>query len=112
MAKSEIGEIWRWSFYPSEFKVWISPKHQDIRRKIEGWKDSVRCATYFYPDRAVTWDYIIPAKYYNRVAQLIGVPLRKKHPSRVKVGRATKNLKPITRKNGRKRKSRAAKIGM
>ena len=112
MAKSEIGEMWRWSYHPSEFKVWIDPKYPAIRRKIEGWKQSVKCATYFYPNGAVTFDYIIAARYYNRVAKLIGVPLRKKHPSRVVVGKATKNLRPIIPKSGRKSKSRAAKIGV
>ena len=95
MTKSEIGEIWQCSYYPSEFKIWISPKHQDIRRKIEGWKKSVRCATYYYPNGAVTWDFIIPTKLYDRVAKLMGVPKRRKNPGRVAGGKKTNNLKPL-----------------
>lgn len=110
IAKSEIGEIWRWSYYPSEFKVWINPQYQSIRARIEKWKETVKCATYFYPNGAITWDYIVPAKYYNRLAKLIGVSLRKKHPNRVAVGKATKNLRPITEKNGQKSKSPTRKF--
>ena len=95
MSKSTIGEIWRWSYYPSEFKVWISPEYPDIRRKIERWGESQKCATYFYPDGAVTWDFIIPAKLYDRVAKLIGVPKRRKNPGRVAAGKKTNNLRPL-----------------
>ena len=92
-AKSEIGEIWRFSFVPSEFKVWVDPKYQFIRGRISNWKESKQDATYYYPNGAVTWDYVIPMKLYNRAAKLLGLPPRKKHPSRVRAGQATLNLK-------------------
>ena len=102
MAKSEKGEVWRWSYYPPEFKVWVSPDFRATRARIEGWKKTVKSATYFYPNGAITWDYILPARYYNRIAKLIGTPIRKKDPGRVAAGKTTRNLRPITRKSGQK----------
>jgi len=90
MPKSEIGAIWRWSFIPSEFKVWIDPKYQSIRAQIAGWKESVKDATYFYPNNAITWDYIIPAKLYNRAAELLGLPKRE-------IERSEKQIEQIQR---------------
>lgn len=83
MTKSEIGEIWRWRHpspgYPSEFKVRVNPQHGSISRQIARWKETKPGAIYTYPNKAVCRDYIIPAKYYNRTAKLIGVPRRKTH---------------------------------
>lgn len=95
MTKSEIGEIWRWRHpspgYPSEFKVRVNPQHGSISRQIARWKETKPGAIYTYPNKAVCRDYIIPAKYYNRTAKLIGVPRRKKHHQRVKAGSAHKS---------------------
>ena len=97
-SKSDIGEIWRWSFKPSQFKVWINPKYQAIRAKIQRWRDTKQGAIYFYPNKAVVRDLIIPARYFDKVAKLLGLPPRQKHPKQVAAGKASKiSLDPSIR---------------
>ncbi len=74
--------IWFWSrgFY----KVYIDK--YELKEKISKWKEAKLHCHYYYPKGKKGWDFIIPSKYYNRVAKELGLPLKSKNGNRVKSG--------------------------
>lgn len=76
-------EIWSWcrGFYK------ICLEDSEKKRQIASWKDCREHCKYFLPDGRLGWDIIFPAKYYNRIAELVGLPLKAKNSKRVEQGK-------------------------
>lgn len=66
------NEIWKW--FGSEFKVHCNSREDYV--KIVGRRKSRPGGWYLFPDGHNEYDALIPAQYYNRVARLLGLPLR------------------------------------
>jgi len=77
------SEIWR--FGPDCFKVYT----EDLAAaaKIAGWKGCRFHASYFFPDGRFVRDILIPRKLYKRAAALLGLPLPRRNPNRVRAGK-------------------------
>lgn len=81
-CENENGGIWR--FCGSIFKAHC--KDTVMAKKIAGWEDCERSSVYHYPDGHREMDVLFPGKLYNRVAELLKLPLRQKNPKRVAHG--------------------------
>ena len=80
-------ESWRWKRGYWKFFI-LDGK---IKEKVARWKKAKLHCRYFLPNGKRAWDFIVPSELYNRLAQLLDIPLRKKSPKRIiageKVGR-------------------------
>jgi len=75
-----------WPYYRGWYKVYV--EDAALRDRIAGWKDCRLSNTYYNRRfRVIAWDLIVPAKLHDRVAELCGLPLRKKAPRRVAHGK-------------------------
>ena len=76
-------EIWR---YFDAFKVYT--ENATLKDRIASWEEC-RVSNRYYnrQGRLFAWDLIFPRKLYNRVAELCGLPPRKKSPKRVAQGK-------------------------
>jgi hypothetical protein len=81
-CKNKNGAIWRFS--ESTYKVHC--KNPDMARKLASWDGCEQSSVCHYPDGHQEMDVLFPAKLYNRVAELLGLPLKKKNPKRVAQG--------------------------
>jgi len=82
-CENENGGIWR--FWGSIFKAHF--KDTVVAKKIAGWEGCERSSVYHYPDGHREMDVLFPDKLYNRIAELLELPLRQKNPKRVAQGR-------------------------
>ena len=84
------SEIW---FYEKGFyKCYVEElEYKEKLLKLEGVKSSCH---YSYPNGKNAWDFILPCRLYNKVAELVGLPKKKKNFNRVRMGKkmAIKNL--------------------
>lgn len=55
-------------------------------RIILSWIGTEFGAEYYYPDRHREMDVLVPGKMHNRVAELLGLPEKRKSPGRVAAG--------------------------
>ena len=60
---------------------------RDKRNRIASWEGCTIHGHYYYPGGNRAWDIICPTKLYNRVANLLGLPRKKKNPKRVEQGK-------------------------
>jgi len=78
-----------WEYDRGFYKVYL--ENAEIKRKITSWdgcKETVRQhCHYFHPDGKIGWDIIFPGKYYDKIARLLGLPLKAKNQNRVDHGR-------------------------
>ena len=76
-------EIWR---YFDEFKVYT--ENTALKDRIASW-EGCRVSNRYYNRRGqlFAWDLIFPRRLHDRVAELCGLPLRKKAPGRVAQGK-------------------------
>jgi len=76
-------EIWH---YFDEFKVYT--ENPALKDRIASW-EGCRVSNLYYSrqGRLFAWDLIFPRRLYDRVADLCGLPLRKKAPGRVAQGK-------------------------
>ncbi len=56
-------------------------------------KEVKEVSEYFYPKGKRAWDFIVPSKFYNRIARLLGLKPREKNQNRVKAGVKVQTLK-------------------
>lgn len=83
-----------WPYYRGFYKVYT--ENYEAVRKIASWEGCRRSCTYYTQNgKLFGWDLIFPSKLYNKVARLVGLPLKRKNPSRQKQGQimADKNLR-------------------
>ena len=59
----------------------------EAMRRIASWDDCRWRAIYYFPNGAVYKDIRFPKKLYNRVADAVGLPRKKKDPRRVAAGK-------------------------
>lgn len=81
-CKNENGGIWR--FDGNIYKAHC--KDPAVAKKIAGWEGCELSSVYSYPDGHREADVTFPSRLYNRVAQLLKLPLREKNPNRVAQG--------------------------
>ena len=75
-----------WPFFRSQYKVYV--EDAALKDRIAGWQGCrVHCIYHNPRFRVVAWDIIVPSRLYDRVAQLCGLPPRKKSPGRVAHGK-------------------------
>jgi len=76
-------EIWR---YFDEFKVYT--ENPALKDRIASWQ-GCRVSNRYYTrqGRLFAWDLIFPRRLYDRLAELCGLPLRRKAPGRVAQGK-------------------------
>jgi len=81
------GEIWpvEPGRHPKIYKVYSDDL--EIAAKIAAWKGCRYHATYYYPDKRVIRDVLIPAALYKRACEVLGVPARPKNQNRVRAGK-------------------------
>jgi len=79
--KSEI-----WAYYRGYFKVYT--EDYETKQKIASWNGCKHSNTYYNRyGQLIGWDLIFPSKLYNKVAQLLGLPMRAKNHNRVNQGK-------------------------
>ena len=66
------NEIWKW--FGRECKVHCREREDHV--KIVCWKKCRPGGWYLFPDGHIEYDALIPAVYYNRVAELLDLPTR------------------------------------
>jgi len=74
-----------WQYGRGLFKVYLDDIK--LRDRIAGWEECVLHCRYMYPGGDNAWDIIFPARLYDRVADLVGLPRKKKNPKRVALGK-------------------------
>ena len=75
-----------WPFFRGQYKVYV--EDAVLKDRIAGWQGCrVHCTYHNRQLRVVAWDIVFPSKLHNRVAELCGLPLRKKSPGRVAHGK-------------------------
>jgi hypothetical protein len=73
-----------WKYQGSAFKAHCT--NMSLAKRITNWEECEKSGTYYYPDGHREMDVIFPGKLYNRVAELLNMPLREKNPKRVAQG--------------------------
>lgn len=75
-----------WPFFRGQYKVYV--EDAALKDRIAGWQDCrVHCVYHNRRFQVVAWDIIFPSRLYDRVAQLCGLPPKKKSPGRVAHGK-------------------------
>jgi hypothetical protein len=74
-----------WEYGRGFFKVYLEDR--DAVNRITGWTECEAGCFYFHPDGKLAWDVIVPSKFYDRVAELLSLPKKKKNPKRVEQGK-------------------------
>lgn len=75
-----------WPYFRGTYKVYV--EETVLKDRIANWQDCrIHCLYYNRHFTLVAWDIIFPSRLYNRVAQLCGLPPRKKSPKRVAHGK-------------------------
>ena len=75
-----------WPFFRGQYKVYV--EDAALKDRIAGWRDCrVHCIYHNRRLQVVAWDIVVPSRLYDRVAQLCGLPLKKKSPGRVAHGK-------------------------
>jgi len=75
-----------WPFFRGQYKVYV--EDAALKDRIAGWQGCrVHCVYHNRRFRVVAWDIIFPSRLYDRVAQLCGLPLKKKSTGRVAHGK-------------------------
>lgn len=73
-----------WKYQGNTFKAHCMEVF--LAKRIATWDGCEKSATYYYPDGHNEMDVIFPVRLYNRVAELLKLPLRQKNPKRVAQG--------------------------
>lgn len=82
-AKKLPNDIWK--YQGNTFEVHCTDT--SVGRRIASWEGCEKSAIYYYPDGHNEMDVLFPVGLYNRVAELLKLPLRQKNPKRVAQGR-------------------------
>ena len=83
IKETENAEIWK--YFGREYKGYI--ENLDVAKRIMNWKSVEPCSIYYTPSmRIFAYDFIFPTRTYNRVARVLGLPPRKKSPSKILQG--------------------------
>jgi hypothetical protein len=77
-----------WFFEKGFYKVYLND--YEVKKILSTWKDCHASCQYYFPSGKKGWDFIFPAKLYNKVAQLATLPAKEKHPNRVLSGKGLK----------------------
>jgi len=77
-----INDIWK--YQGSNFKAHCTDI--PLAKRIANWEGCEKSATYYYPDGHNEMDVLFPVGLYNRVSELLKLPLRQKNPKRVAQG--------------------------
>jgi len=89
MRISEIYEHFRGEY-------WCYTENIEAARKIMRWESVERSAVHYYPEfRLKAFEFIIPTRTYDRVAEALGLPARKKSRGRVKAGQRLQKVNRI-----------------
>ena len=102
-CENENGGIWR--FCGNIYKAHC--KDTAVGKRIAGWEDCERSSVCHYPDGHREMDVIFPGRLYNRVAELLKLPLRQKNPKRVAQGQ---RMSVINKKHRFLRNTRLRKL--
>jgi len=87
-----MNSIWK---YFDNYKVHCD--NMKLANKIAGWKDCIWDGIYFYSNHKEA-DVVFPGKLYNRVAELLNLPLKGKSMGRIDSGhKMSRNLKVSTK---------------
>lgn len=73
-----------WPYGRGYYKAFF--KEYKIKKQIDRWKNVKLGCRYYLVDGQNAWDYIFPAKLYNKFADLLSLPRKTKLPNRVKAG--------------------------
>ena len=77
------SDIYR--YFKGEY--WCYTENIEAARKILRWESVERGATHIYSDgKLKAFEFIFPTRTYDRVAEALGLPPRKKSAGRVKQG--------------------------
>ncbi len=76
-----------WWFQTGEYKACITDSK--LKRRLDFLKDVVLRDHYLYQGRKA-WGYTFPAKLYNKIANLLKLPLKTKNLNRVQAGKQSK----------------------
>lgn len=76
-------KIWEW--YRGFYKVYL--EDSNIKRQIASLKGCREHCSYFLPNGKKGWDVIFPANHYDKIAALLGLPLKQKNSNRVANGK-------------------------
>jgi len=74
-----------WEYGKGIYKVYLEDRV--IRDKIKKFEGCCVHGRYYHPNGTLGWDLIFPGKYYDRIADLVGLPMRKKNINRVRHGK-------------------------
>ena len=66
------NEIWKW--FGNKYKVHCEKREDQV--KIVSWTKCRPGGSYLFPDGHIEYDALIPATYYDRVSELLDLPIR------------------------------------
>ena len=98
-----INNIWK--YQGNSFKAHCTDS--SLAKRIASWEGCEKSGTYYYPDGHREMDVLFPVKLYNRVAELLKLPLRQKNPKRVAHGQ---RMSVINKKHRFLRNTRLQKL--
>ena len=92
MKEIEIAEIWQYG--QGYFKAYT--EEADIAKRIMRWSSVERCSIYYTASmRIFAYDFVFATRTYNRIAQVLELPMRRKSPGRVKQGQRAQKASRI-----------------
>ena len=74
-----------WTYGRGSFKVYLEDR--EVVNRVSGWEGCELQCHYYYPDGKIAWDIVCPSKLFDRAAELLGLPKKKKNPKRVANGK-------------------------
>ena len=84
-----------WFYEQGYYKAYF--ENRKIKNKLDFWKDCRVGCQYYYPQGKRGWDYILDSRLYNKVAKLLGLPLKLKNKNRVLAGKQSKVARNMER---------------
>ena len=98
------SEIWQYGrgFYKGY------TENLESARRIMRWTSVDQCCIYYYPNgKLKAIDFIFSSDTYNRVAEALGLPQKRKSPARIKQGQRLQKVDRIAQDKSSKRDSNA-----
>ena len=83
-----------WKFGRGFYKGYT--ENRDVARRIMRWSSVEQCSIYYTPSmRIFAYDFVFATRTYNRIAQVLELPMRRKSPGRVKQGQRVQKASRI-----------------
>ena len=88
----EVSEIW--SYGRGFYKCYI--ENLDVVKRIVRWSSVERCSIYYtHSMRIFAYDFVFASRTYNRIARVLGLPMKSKSIKRIIQGQRLQKVDRI-----------------